>query len=160
MATAIEVIAKAEEIARKYRFDDDKRTRLISDAWYLWSTASDQSLPPISYVWTTSRRIWSRDLPGCNASQRDIYQRLTKWDGASMALVMDRTPNQDKSTEETDWLLWFATTQLNPQQRMLLELTQDGVETTNELARIMGLSPGRVSRLRREIFEKSKVARQ
>ena len=140
-----------ERLARKaFRGDAGRVSDALVLGWYYWSRGP-QELPPSIWARTAVRAVWAgRDLPGI-AARSDALDRAFR--GAAMSEVVDRRPGPlhiAAAKEEYERLL----ASLSERQRLLVEAVADGTLRTDRLAAALGVSPGRVSQMRREILER------
>jgi hypothetical protein len=124
-------------------------------AWWAWSHRK-QELPPSVWARVGVRHARAgRDLPGIKSKFRDVWDHLEQWQGGSMGQVVDRRPGpagQAAWKEELAAIL----AHLSAAQQELAELVQEeGILRTDELARRLGKTPGRISQMRREIKDVS-----
>lgn len=144
-------------ICRSYFFkrfaDPEMRAVAMVLAWYFWASAvrRGRDLPALCFAKAAARAVWcGRDLPGCGVSADDVWERFRCWGGGGMEAVADRRPGPQQEAEwreELDAIM----ARLTADQKKMVRLARKGVTRTEDLARALGKSPGRISQLRREI---------
>ncbi len=119
-------------------------------AWYYWRRDSGQHEPRHYARFAICHAIAGRDLPGVK-DYTDVFDRLACWGGAGMGQVQDRTPGPDALVSHAEQMArWDA--RLNPTQRAVIALRLEGL-SNGEVARRVGLTPGRTSQIAREVVE-------
>jgi hypothetical protein len=154
MATLEEVVQTAERWAAVvFKTDMERRCQAVTMAWFYWDQGPAH-LP--AGVWArcgVRAALHGRDLPGvCSARRRDVWNRLTRWQGAGMNFVRDRRPGPEKIAQDRDWFRYWLT-RLTDQEFRLVWDAHWGL-TGLELAARLQVSPGRISQLRRAAWER------
>lgn len=154
MATLEEVLAVAERYARKRLGRDDERAHVaVVLAWYHWRLDAG-ALPASCYARSAVRHAMAgRDLPGIRTSHGKDAMDRDVWLSGHMTEVRDSAPGPERVAAWKEELAQLRAL-LTLGERDLVEAVQDGVYRTLDLAAALGLSPGRVSQLRRQLAEK------
>ncbi len=143
------VLPVITKLANRCFKDEQKRQDAIGLCWYRYQQAEKRlEVTATSFAQFAVKQTWSgRGLPGTGLKERDALDRA--WQGAGMGLVQDKSPGPDKIAQDKDE--WEAMVKrLNHKQRILLDRCH--LDMSNlEMARLMGVSPARVSQVRREI---------
>lgn len=118
----------------------------VVQAWFAWSTAREPDLPPIVWAMHGVRRVRTgRDLPGMGTGAKDALHRSSQ--GAGMDGFRDHRAATPLNTlihrEELE--------RIREAGGEVVELLMLGMGTT-EVAKAVGVSPGRVSQIRREMM--------
>jgi DNA-binding CsgD family transcriptional regulator len=154
MSFETHVYPTIERYARKVLGNNPE---LISTAtvlgWYYWSQGP-QELPASVWARVAVRAVRAgRDLPGVRDSGRDALDGATQ--GGGMGELADRRPGPLRmaiAREEYARLV----AGLSPRQRLMVDAVAGGAARTDRLAAELGVTPGRVSQMRREIMAKLK----
>jgi hypothetical protein len=97
--------------------------------------------------------VGGRDLPGVQASKfRDLWDHGNRWQGGDMNQARDRRPGPDRIAEEKEAVENLLNELSGQARRMAQAVMDDPTKGTCALAEELGLSPGRISQLRREIL--------
>jgi hypothetical protein len=145
------ILPTVERYARKRLRDDDRVATAIVLAWHYWQTGPE--LPASAWARAAVRAVCAgRDLPGLHDGRRKDALDFA-YQGAGMGEVMDREPQPlDAIVAKEEYERILAS--LNDRQRMLVDAIAGGNNRTDRLAEAFGISPARVSQMRREIMAK------
>jgi hypothetical protein len=130
--------------------DEELASVAIVLAWYFWRRDAGRNQPRHYAYFAIRHAMAGRDLPGIK-TYTDVFDRLTCWGGAGMGEVQDRKPGPDALVCHAEQIeRWEA--RLNDTQRAVVALRLEGL-SNQEVARQVGLTPGRTSQIAREVVE-------
>lgn len=122
-----------------------------SMAWYYQANYSGEPLPDSHWAQLAVRAVFNgRDLPGCATSTHDALN--VAWQGAAMGELRDSEPAPDVLAEHRE-LLERVLAGLSEIKRQVMDLRLAGVPGL-AIAEELGITPGRVSQISREIAER------
>lgn len=139
-----------------------KDEQLVQDAigvcWYFYQqTPKALELTAGNFAYVAIRHVRNgRRIPGESDRQQYGKDALDRayWNGAGMQEVMDKRPGPDKIAEAKEqWELLLR--KVTPRQRRFVELAAEEMRTI-DMARQLGVTPGRVSHMRRAILAMTK----
>lgn len=147
MSELEKVLVTAERWALAMKLDEDKTSRVITEAWFRWKTCK-KKLPPSAFArWAVRKVLAGNDLPGCGTSIHDALRHATQ--GAGMNGVLDREPPPDVLASKREAYERLIAS-LSPSARAVARLRQQGI-SNSDIARTLKLSESRTSQLAREI---------
>lgn len=145
-------------IVNKVFADPDLAGIALVLAWYAWErhrASGKPAVEPRLFANFACRQVKAgRDLPGVRGKFRDLWDRADRWGGAGMDNARDPSPGplERLVAQET---LAEVLAGIGPKHRAMAELLMDdGTLGTGDLARLLGVTPGRVSQMRREVMER------
>ncbi len=134
------------------RFKDEGQVQdAIGVCWYRYQqtqTAKRLEVPAKSFAWVAIKETMAgRQLPGMKARGEDALDYA--WRCSTMAEAADRRPGPDRIAQEREEFA-ILLTRLNAKQTAFLEIGTTGLKN-QDIAHLLGVTPGRVSQMRREI---------
>lgn len=146
LAALLLTVAK---LARKFKMDEFQTATAQSVAW-LWASESPTDYPPSHWARLACRAVfYGRDLPGCAVSRADALSHSSQ--GCGMDEAMDTTPGPDVLAAHREQ--WERITKgMTAKEADLTRLKIEGL-ANQDIARTLGVSPGRASQIARAIAE-------
>jgi DNA-binding CsgD family transcriptional regulator len=147
--------------ALRFGRDDELRAMALVLAWWAWRLHREQDtgeeLPPT--VWAQAGVRWAaagRELPGVRVGKfRDVWDYLTRWQGAGMQNVIDRRAfPPDRIAAGREELEAVLAGGGDATDRELIRLILEESLGTNEIARRLGVTPAAISQRRRKWMER------
>jgi hypothetical protein len=142
-----EVMPVVTDYARRVFKDDERRSMTLVMAWYYWQKCP-KDLPPDLWACVAVRAVFAgRDLPGIHPNRKRDAMHYA-WLCGHMPEVMDRRPGPDKVAQDRE--LWDLFHGRLP--RRIRKLARGFLNDLSgrEVAKMLGVSPGRVTQLRQE----------
>lgn len=148
-ATLAVLLTVVANWANRRRLNEDQTTKAQSLAWY-WANRHHTELPASHWARLAVRAVLNgRDLAGCGTGAADALSHMVQ--GAGMGEMADSSPPPDVLVAHAE-AYEVTLGRLTERHRELADLKRQGASNT-EVARTLGLSPGRASQLAREIWE-------
>jgi hypothetical protein len=150
------VLPVAERYARQRLKDDERVAVALVLAWWIWSNRQEDFPASVYARIAVLRVLRGDDLPGLRTKGEmmgDPFRRLERWEaGPGLA---DRRPGPEKEAMRREEMGILRASLSGRQKEMLEAVREDEGLGTNALAQMMGVSPGRISQLRRELMERA-----
>ncbi len=143
------VLPVVTAIAKKRIRDEQRQQDAIGLCWYEYQqTPNCKELPAAAFaVYAVLHTLAGRNLPGLKARGEDAMDHA--WHCAAMKDARDPSPGPLRELIwQEEWEILLA--KLTPRQKALLEVGHLEMRTM-QIARLMGVTSGRVSQVRREI---------
>lgn len=150
------VLPVVTERANRFLRDEQLVQDAIGLSWFRYrQNPRAAEIRAESHAWYAIRQVLSgRRLPGEKARGEDALDHRDTWRGGDLGELRDRRPGPDQiAAMREEWEVLQQN--LNERQRQMLRLAQSGMRT-KDLAALLGISPARVSQLRREIQDRTK----
>lgn len=143
------VLPVVSRFARLRLRDEERIQDAIGLCWFRYQqTAKRLEIPAKAFAWYAILQTLSgRNMPGKKARGEDALDKA--WRCAAMQEARDPGPGPDKIAQEREeWEVLRA--RLTPRQAGLVQIGHLDI-SNQEMAELLGVSPGRVSQMRREI---------
>lgn len=139
---------------RLFRGDDSRVQNAVGNAFYQYQQAPRRlEITATAFAWAGCRReLGGRGIPGTQARRTDALSQADTWTAGSMEGVLEHRPGPERIARARD-LLDRLRRQMTPRERTIAQRLADGQEG-RMVAFAVGVSPGRLSQIRREMKEK------
>lgn len=153
------VLPVVTKLARRcFKGDDQKVQDAIGLCWYHYQQCRHRrKVTATSFAQCAVRHTWNgRQLPGVGKKGRGARQDALDhaWRCSDMREARDPSPGPLEMAESADeWAMLLGL--LNEKQTAFADICHLGL-SNQEIARVLKLSPARISQLRREVLELTK----